>query len=64
MLCFPTAILFEDAIILGAENDTMLMTTQGMASTTVPYSTLERTVGFFFHIFNLTISSFSHILNA
>lgn len=38
------AILFEDAIILGAENDTMLMRSTGMSSTVVPYSTLERTV--------------------
>ena len=41
---YPLAILFEDAIILGAENDTMFLKSQGMIATNVPYSTLERTV--------------------
>ena len=42
---YPLAILFEDAIILGAENDTVLLNADGMLATNVPYSTLERTVG-------------------
>lgn len=41
---YPLAILFEDAIILGAENDTMFLKSHGMIATNVPYSTLERTV--------------------
>jgi hypothetical protein len=51
---YPLAILFEDAIILGAENDTMLMNTTStpadhMTATAVPYSTLERNSLLFLH---------------
>ena len=48
------AILFEDAIILGAENDTMLMSSKStpadhMTATAVPFSTLERNSLLFLH---------------
>ena len=51
---FHTAILFEDAIILGAENDTMLMSSKStpadhMTATAVPFSTLERNSLLFLH---------------
>ena len=53
MLCSFAAILFEDAIILGAENDTMLMSSKStadhMSATAVPFSTLERNSLLFLH---------------
>lgn len=38
------AILFEDAIILGAENDTVLYTTDSNSPFSLPFSILQRTV--------------------
>ena len=38
------AILFEDAIILGAESDTILYSARSISTTLLPFSTLERTV--------------------
>jgi hypothetical protein len=39
-----TAILFEEAIILGAESDTVLYGAKSISTTLLPFSTLERTV--------------------
>ena len=41
---YPLAILFEDAIILGAENDTILFNASSISTTNLPYCTLERSV--------------------
>lgn len=41
---YPLAILFEDAIILGAENDTVLYTSDSNSPFSLPFSVLERTV--------------------
>ena len=41
---YPLAILFEDAVILGAENDTVLYNASNLTTTCLPYSTLQRTV--------------------
>ena len=46
---YPLAILFEDAIILGAENDTVLYNSNSISSTCLPYSTLQRTSSLFLH---------------
>jgi len=43
-LALIPAILFEDAVILGAETDTILYSATGMSSSLIPFSTLERTV--------------------
>lgn len=45
---YPLAILFEDAIILGAENDTILFNASSISTTNLPFCTLERSVS---HIF-------------
>ncbi len=45
---YPLAILFEDAIILGAENDTILFNASSISTTHLPYCTLERSVSHFF----------------
>ena len=41
---YPLAILFEDAIILGAENDTILFNASNISTTHLPYCVLERSV--------------------
>ena len=41
---YPLAILFEDAIILGAENDTILFNASNVSTTHLPYCVLERSV--------------------
>ena len=46
---YPLAILFEDAIILGAENDTVLYSSNSVSATCLPYSTLQRTSSLFLH---------------
>ena len=46
---YPLAILFEDAIILGAENDTVLYNSNSISMTCLPYSTLQRTSSLFLH---------------
>ena len=46
---YPLAILFEDAIILGAENDTVLYNASNLTTTRLPYSTLQRTSLLFLH---------------
>lgn len=38
------AILFEDAIILGAENDTLLYSSDNTSPFSLPFSVLQRTV--------------------
>jgi hypothetical protein len=38
------AILFEDAILLGAENDTTLYTSDSHSPFSLPFCVLERTV--------------------
>lgn len=48
------AILFEDAIILGAEGDSLMIHAKKMMSSSVPYSTLERTVS------NLNLKAWFH----
>lgn len=47
---YPLAILFEDAIILGAENDTVLYTSDSKSPFSLPFSVLQRTVIFNFHL--------------
>jgi len=39
-----SAILFEDAILLGAENDTLLYTTDTSTVFSLPFCQIERTV--------------------
>ena len=46
---YPLAILFEDAIILGAETDTVLYNASNLTTTRLPYSTLQRTSLLFLH---------------
>lgn len=41
---YPLAILFEDAIILGVENDTVLYTSDSSSHFSFPFCVLERTV--------------------
>lgn len=43
---YPLAILFEDAIILGVENDTVLYTSDSSSHFSLPFCVLERTVRF------------------
>jgi len=42
------AILFEDAILLGAENDTLLYTTDTSIVFSLPFCQIERTVKILF----------------
>lgn len=46
---YPLAILFEDAIILGAENDTVLYTTDTTSPFSLPFSVLQRTSQVYLH---------------
>lgn len=45
-MCFYVflAILFEDAIILGAENDNVLYTSDSSSPFSFPFSVIQRTV--------------------
>jgi hypothetical protein len=45
---YPLTILFDDAILLGAENDTVLYTTDTNSPFVLPFSILELTVNMFF----------------
>ncbi|EDS41856.1 connexin43-interacting protein of 150 kDa [Culex quinquefasciatus] len=46
---YPLVILFEDAIILGAENDTVLYTSDPTVYFSMPYSALKRTSQVYLH---------------
>lgn len=46
---YPLAILFEDAILLGAENDTTLYTSNPNSVFSLPYNVLERTSQVYLH---------------
>ncbi|XP_076267797.1 guanine nucleotide exchange factor subunit Rich isoform X2 [Rhynchophorus ferrugineus] len=46
---YPLAILFEDAIILGAENDTVLYTTDLNSPFSLPFCVLQRTSQVYLH---------------
>ncbi|KAK5648957.1 hypothetical protein RI129_003849 [Pyrocoelia pectoralis] len=46
---YPLAILFEDAIILGAENDTLLYTSDSNSPFSLPFSVLQRTSQVYLH---------------
>ncbi|XP_069682235.1 guanine nucleotide exchange factor subunit Rich isoform X2 [Periplaneta americana] len=46
---YPLAILFEDAILLGAENDTMLYTSDTNSPFSLPFCVLERTSQVYLH---------------
>ncbi|XP_034939930.1 guanine nucleotide exchange factor subunit Rich [Chelonus insularis] len=46
---YPLAILFEDAIILGAENDTILYTSDANSPFSLPFSLLELTSQVYLH---------------
>ncbi|XP_014243624.1 guanine nucleotide exchange factor subunit Rich [Cimex lectularius] len=46
---YPLAILFEDAIILGAENDTILYTSDANSPFSLPFCVLERTSQVYLH---------------
>ncbi|ERL90008.1 hypothetical protein D910_07366, partial [Dendroctonus ponderosae] len=46
---YPLAILFEDAIILGAENDTVLYTSDLHSPFSLPFSVLQRTSQVYLH---------------
>ncbi|XP_063921196.1 guanine nucleotide exchange factor subunit Rich-like isoform X2 [Zophobas morio] len=46
---YPLAILFEDAIILGAENDTILYTSDTNSPFSLPFSVLQRTSQVYLH---------------
>ncbi|XP_026289117.1 guanine nucleotide exchange factor subunit Rich isoform X1 [Frankliniella occidentalis] len=46
---YPLAILFEDAILLGAENDTLLYTSDTKSPFSLPFCVLERTSQVYLH---------------
>ncbi|KAK9874059.1 hypothetical protein WA026_002414 [Henosepilachna vigintioctopunctata] len=46
---YPLAILFEDAIILGVENDTLLYLSDSNSPFSLPFSVLERTSQVYLH---------------
>ncbi|XP_058820405.1 guanine nucleotide exchange factor subunit Rich isoform X1 [Topomyia yanbarensis] len=46
---YPLVILFEDAIILGAENDTVLYTSDSSVYFSLPYCSLKRTSQVYLH---------------
>lgn len=46
---YPLVILFEDAIILGAENDTLLYTSDPSIYFSLPYNALKRTSQVYLH---------------
>ncbi|PNF21795.1 Guanine nucleotide exchange factor subunit Rich [Cryptotermes secundus] len=46
---YPLAILFEDAILLGAENDTTLYTSDSNSPFSLPFCVLERTSQVYLH---------------
>ncbi|XP_039276029.1 guanine nucleotide exchange factor subunit Rich [Nilaparvata lugens] len=46
---YPLAILFEDAILLGAENDTVLYSSDSSSPFSLPFCTLERTSQVYLH---------------
>ncbi|XP_058455707.1 guanine nucleotide exchange factor subunit Rich isoform X2 [Malaya genurostris] len=46
---YPLVILFEDAIILGAENDTILYTSDSSLYFSLPYCSLKRTSQVYLH---------------
>ncbi|KAG5887614.1 hypothetical protein JTB14_002623 [Gonioctena quinquepunctata] len=46
---YPLAILFEDAILLGAENDTILYTSDSSSPFSLPLSVLQRTSQVYLH---------------
>ncbi|KAL1129706.1 hypothetical protein AAG570_012650 [Ranatra chinensis] len=46
---YPLAILFEDAILLGAENDTVLYTSDANSPFSLPFCILERTSQVYLH---------------
>ncbi|GLH13764.1 Guanine nucleotide exchange factor subunit Rich [Gryllus bimaculatus] len=46
---YPLAILFEDAILLGAENDTMLYTSDANSPFSLPFCVLEKTSQVYLH---------------
>ncbi|CAH2013065.1 unnamed protein product [Acanthoscelides obtectus] len=46
---YPLAILFEDAIILGAENDTVLYTSDTNSPFSLPFCVLQRTSQVYLH---------------
>ncbi|CAG9764875.1 unnamed protein product [Ceutorhynchus assimilis] len=46
---YPLAILFEDAIILGAENDTVLYSSDQNSPFSLPFSVLQRTSQVYLH---------------
>lgn len=46
---YPLAILFEDAIILGVENDTVLYLSDAATPFSLPFSVLERTSQVYLH---------------
>lgn len=49
---YPLVILFEEAIILGAENDTILYTNDQGLHFSLPFCTMERSVSFSFFQFS------------
>ncbi|XP_075216315.1 guanine nucleotide exchange factor subunit Rich [Lycorma delicatula] len=46
---YPLAILFEDAILLGSENDTVLYTSDSTSPFSLPFCILERTSQVYLH---------------
>ncbi|XP_047001163.1 guanine nucleotide exchange factor subunit Rich [Schistocerca americana] len=46
---YPLAILFEDAILLGVENDTMLFTSDSNSPFSLPFCLLEKTSQVYLH---------------
>lgn len=59
---YPLAILFEDAILLGAENDTVLFTSDTNSLFSLPFSLLELTVSVNIIKYFLLDENFSHII--
>lgn len=51
---YPLAILFEDAIILGVENDTVVYTNDSTSHFSLPFCILERTV--YINIFSIYVN--------
>lgn len=55
---YPLAILFEDAIILGVENDTVVYTSDSSSHFSLPFCILERAVSNRFSVQNVRDTAF------
>ena len=58
VLSLITAILFEDAILLGAENDTTLYTSNPDSAFSLPFNVIERTVRLTVYVIQVAFAKF------